>query len=160
MAAHHYAVDLRWEGNAGTGTADYRTYDRRFRAVIAGKPDLVGSADAAFRGDASVHNPEDLLVVALSSCHMLSYLALCARRGIGVVAYADRARGRMIMENGQGRFDEVVLEPHVTISATSDEALALALHEDAAASCFIARSVNFPVHHRPVIVRRSDLAVP
>ena len=169
MAAHSYALELRWEGNTGRGTADYRGYDRRFRAAIAGKPDLVGSADAAFRGDPAIHNPEDLLVVALSSCHMLAYLALCARRGVCVVDYVDQARGRMVMEHGQGRFDEVVLAPRVTISEASDEALALALHEEAGASCFIARSVSFPVHHRPVIARgtvqqatraeRRDLAV-
>ncbi|MEJ7602835.1 MAG: OsmC family protein [Kofleriaceae bacterium] len=170
IKAHEYAVGLRWEGNTGAGTADYRGYSRQYRATIAGKPDLIGSADPAFRGDRSVHNPEELLVVALSSCHMLSYLALCALRGVRVVGYVDQARGRMLEERGTAQFDEVVLEPQVTITAASDEALALVLHEEAHATCFIARSVNFAVRHQAVIVNattdtpastptRSDLAV-
>ena len=146
MDAHDYAIELAWEGNTGRGTADYAAYARQFRATAAGKPALVGSADATFRGDGGLWNPEDLLVASLASCHMLSYLALCARRHVRVVDYRDAATGRMRMtRDGGGRFEEVVLHPRVTIAEGDDLALARELHEPAHATCFIASSVGFPV---------------
>ena len=68
---HRYATRTEWTGNLGEGTANYRAYARDHRISAAGKPDLAGSSDPAFRGDASRWNPEDLLVASLSSCHML-----------------------------------------------------------------------------------------
>ncbi|MGN6106467.1 MAG: OsmC family protein [Kofleriaceae bacterium] len=152
MKVLEYDAALRWEGNTGAGTADYQGYERRFRVSIEGKPDLIGSSDPMFRGDPGLHDPEDLLVVALSSCHMLSYLALCARRGVRVIEYADRAHGRMRLDSGGGgRFESVVLRPHVVIADGEDVERAHALHEPAHASCFIASSCNFPVTCEPVV---------
>jgi organic hydroperoxide reductase OsmC/OhrA len=76
---HTYAARLVWEGNSGEGTASYEGCGRSYRVLIEGKPELIGTADPAFRGDASRHNPEDLFLAAISACHMLTYLALCAR---------------------------------------------------------------------------------
>src|SRR3546814_6469486 len=106
-------------------------------------------------GDPDLHNPEDMLVLALSSCHMLSYLALAALEGLEVVAYEDSARGTMQQEGRGGRFTEVVLHPRVTIAAGSDLDRAKALHEEAHGTCFIANSVNFPVRHEatPAVAR-------
>jgi organic hydroperoxide reductase OsmC/OhrA len=69
-----------------------------------------------------------------------------------VTAYADTAEGMMETDEHGGRFIEVVLRPRVTVSATSDPVKAAALHEDAHHACFIANSVNFPVHCEPQIV--------
>ena len=120
---------------------------------MAGKPALLGSADPAFRGDASLHNPEELLLAALSSCHMLSFLALCVRARIPVVAYTDSASGTM-SEKAPHRmgFTEVVLCPRVVIAKGADAGKAKALHEQAHQLCFIANSVNFPVRHEAEIV--------
>jgi organic hydroperoxide reductase OsmC/OhrA len=149
---HHYQTSLSWEGNLGTGTSTYSGYGRNFRIRLAGKGDLVGSADPAFRGDPDKPNPEELLVAALSSCHMLSYLALCARRGIAVVAYEDEALGTMVVTpEGGGRFTEVTLQPKVSILGEEHRSLAMALHDQAAKECFIAASCAFPVRHTPVI---------
>jgi organic hydroperoxide reductase OsmC/OhrA len=143
---HEYEARLEWEGNLGSGTAEYAAYSRRFRVSIAGKPDLIGSADPHFRGDEDKHNPEELLVAALSSCHMLSYLALCARRRISVLEYDDAARGLMrTTADGGGRFESVTLSPRVRIADSSRAAEAMALHEEAHRLCFIASSCNFPV---------------
>ncbi|MGO8692229.1 MAG: OsmC family protein [Rectinemataceae bacterium] len=150
---HAYAIRLRWEGNLGRGTKDYTGYGRGFRVSVAGKPDMVGSADPAFRGDADRHNPEELLVIALSSCHMLSYLALCAHAGISVVEYGDEAGGVMrTTPEGGGSFESVTLRPRVTIVDTAREAEAMALHERAHALCYIASSCNFPVLHRAEVI--------
>jgi organic hydroperoxide reductase OsmC/OhrA len=114
---------------------------------------IPGSSDPAFRGDAARWNPEELLVAALSACHKLSYLHLCAVAGVVVVAYVDQAEG--VMEetaDGAGSFQQVILRPKVTVAAGSDMVKARELHDAAHAKCFIARSVNFPVQHEPEIL--------
>ncbi|MDQ6647544.1 MAG: OsmC family protein [Pseudomonadota bacterium] len=153
---HHYRVDVEWTGNLGLGTRSYREYERSHQIRIAGKPELEGSSDPTFRGDAGKHNPEDMLVTALSTCHMLSYLHMATVAGVVVNAYRDTAEGMMETEGDGGRFVEVVLRPTVTISAHSDPVRALAAHDDAHHACFIANSVNFPVRCEPRIVVEQD----
>jgi organic hydroperoxide reductase OsmC/OhrA len=150
---HSYSAKVTWTGAAKGPTTNYQSYSREYLVEIPGKPALRGSADATFRGDPALHNPEDLLVVALSTCHMLSYFADCARAGVKVVAYEDQATGTMAMQDKKIRFTEVVLHPRVTISADSDYDKAMALHKQAHEECFIANSVNFPVHHEAVVTR-------
>jgi len=150
--AHEYSSQLIWDGNTGEGTATYAGYGRQYRVIVAGKPDILGSADPAFRGDAARYNPEDLFVVALSSCHMLSYLAICALKGVRVLAYEDNAKGTMTVNaDGGGKFEEVTLYPNVTIAGEEHVALALDLHDDAHDKCFIANSVSIPVRHKPTV---------
>lgn len=85
-------------------------------------------------------------------CHMLVFLALCARAGITVVRYSDRPLGTLRLDaDGGGRFERVLLRPTVTVAAGPDSSSIAALHEKAASRCFIARSCNFPVHHEPRI---------
>ena len=114
---HSYAATVIWTGNRGEGTADYRAYSRDYDMRADGKPLIAGSADPAFRGDGSRHNPEDLLVASLASCHMLWYLHLCAAAGIRVLAYEDQASGLMREEaDGRGRFIEATLRPRVVLA--------------------------------------------
>jgi organic hydroperoxide reductase OsmC/OhrA len=151
MKTHEYKSRLVWDGGSAPDFT-YTAYSRKYHIGVEGKPDLQGSADPLFRGDADRYNPEDLFVAALSSCHLLSYLALCARQGVTVVGYEDDASGTMtIRPDGSGKFDEVTLRPVVTIAADADEALALSLHDEAHKQCFIASSVAIPVHHQPTI---------
>lgn len=148
---HTYRTTVVWDGAGDTGTSSYAVYGRGYRITIDGKPELAGSADPSFRGDPGRHNPEDLFVASLSACHMLSYLALCAQKGIHVVAYEDAATGTMETGgDGGGRFVEVVLHPSVTI-AQGDATLAAALHDKAHALCFIANSVSIPVRHEATL---------
>lgn len=149
---HRYRVDVVWTGNRGSGTDGYRNYSRNHLIRVPGKPELAASADPTFHGDAAKYNPEDMLVAALSSCHMLSYLHMATVAGVVVTAYDDAAEGTMETEGDSGRFSEVVLRPVVTIRADSDPAQALAAHETAHHACFIANSVNFPVRCEPRIV--------
>ncbi len=151
VRAHRFAARLRWTGAASGPALDYATYSRDYVVEIDGKPQLRGSADPHFRGDGSLHNPEDLLVAALSACHLLSYLAQCSRAGIAVVAYDDDASGEMTLIDGKIRFREVMLRPRVAIADGARIAEATALHERAHADCFIANSVNFPVRHEATV---------
>lgn len=150
---HHYAVTVRWTGNTGTGTSGYCDYVRAHEISAGGKPAIAASSDPAFRGDPARWNPEELLLAALSSCHQLAYLHLCAVAGVVVVDYVDHAEGAMAeTPDGAGQFTHVVLHPKVTILAGSDATKALALHQEAHEKCFIARSVNFSVEHGAEIV--------
>jgi organic hydroperoxide reductase OsmC/OhrA len=147
---HQYQTSLVWAGNKGSGTIDYRSYDRSYVISIDHKPDIQGSSDSTFLGDKTKHNPEDMLVSSLSSCHMLWYLHLCAQNGVVVLDYKDNAVGKMTEQaDGSGFFTEVILHPVVTISDAGDTNKANALHEDANKMCFIAKSCNFPVRHEP-----------
>ncbi|WP_119168738.1 OsmC family protein [Algihabitans albus] len=150
--AHRYEATVTWSAAEQGATTDYKSYGRGYRVEIPGRPDLLGSSDPAFRGDAGRHNPEDLLLAALSGCHLLWYLHLCATSGIVVLDYRDEATGEMQLEKGGGgQFVSARLCPQVTIASGGDVERARALHTEAAAKCFIARSVNFPVHHDPVV---------
>jgi organic hydroperoxide reductase OsmC/OhrA len=153
MTKHEYKITVRWTGNRGTGTLNYRAYARNHEITGPGKADtLNGSSDAHFRGDATKYSPEDLLAASLSACHMLSYLHLCAINNVVVTAYEDHASGTMTeSSDGSGQFTEVTLHPRVTVTPESDTTTALRLHEDAGKLCFIARSVNFPVRHEPFV---------
>lgn len=149
---HRYAAVLEWHGNHGDGTSRYGDYGREYAALVEGKPTLRGSADPGFLGDPDLHNPEDLLLIALSSCHMLTYLALCARQRLRVVSYLDRAEGVMqTRADGGGQFSSVLLHPNVMVDDDAVVDRAMALHEQAHRLCFIANSCNFPVAHRPVV---------
>lgn len=145
MADHHYETSLTWADPVGT--ADYRTYPRQHEVVAPGRPVLVGSADRAFRGDPALWNPELLLLAALSECHLLSYLSFCARAGVVVTSYADRASATMQQEGLGGRFTEAVLRPEVVVTDAAMVEQAEALHGPAHDACFIASSVSFPVRH-------------
>lgn len=152
MTQHTYEVRVAWTGNDGQGTKTYKSYRRDHVIQAAGKPDIPGSSDPTFRGDAARYNPEELLVASLSACHMLWYLHLCAVNHITVVDYQDAASGLMEeAADGSGQFTRVVLRPKVKIFA-GDPAKARALHHDAHRLCFIARSVSFPVEAEPEII--------
>lgn len=152
MKHHHYSVKMEWVGNLGQGTADYKAYRRDHTYHAENKKIIEGSSDPSFRGDPTRYNPEELLVSALSSCHMLWYLHLCAVNKVVVTSYVDHATGVMEeTENGGGKFTEVTLNPEVVVEEESMMAKAIELHHEANKYCFIANSINFPVHHKPKV---------
>ena len=152
MREHRYGLRLNWTGQPRAGTTSYESYGRNFGVSIEGKTELLGSADPTFRGEAARHTPEDWLLAAIAGCHMLSYLALCARRGVVVLAYEDDASGTMVLDgSGGGRFTSALLRPVATVADEAQAHLARELHETAHERCFIASSVSFPVIVDPTI---------
>jgi organic hydroperoxide reductase OsmC/OhrA len=151
MGTHTYSTTLTWTGAQHGTTSSYQAYSREYEAQSGEKPALRGSADPLYRGDPTLYNPEELLVIALSSCHLLSYLAECARGGVHVVSYADHASGSMAVKDGRMRIVDVLLRPCVAIARGSDIERARALHERAHEECFIANSVNFVVRHEATV---------
>ncbi|MDW3191522.1 MAG: OsmC family protein [Cytophagales bacterium] len=145
---HHYKANLIWTGNKGQGTSGYQAYERSYQIQIDGKPSIAGSSDPAFLGDPTKSNPEDLLLAAVSSCHMLWYLHLCAVNGIVVVNYLDRAEGTMkLNEDGSGAFTSLKLHPEVVVSEERMIPKAEELHSEANRKCFIANTLNIKVWH-------------
>jgi len=149
-AVHQYRGVAVWTGARAGATTSYAAYSREYTFTIPGKPAIIGSADVPFRGDPARLNPEELLLAALSTCHLLSYLAECARAAIEVTAYRDDATGTLTFKDGRLRFTDVLLRPQVRL-ARGDLARATALHARAHDACFIANSVNFPVRHEPQV---------
>ncbi|MFX5693025.1 OsmC family peroxiredoxin, partial [Acinetobacter baumannii] len=89
IGEHQYRLHATWTGDRGTGTSGYRDYDRSVSLEVDGTPLLEASADKPFRGDPGKWNPEELLLGALSECHLLSYLHACVTTGVTVVSYTD-----------------------------------------------------------------------
>ena len=148
--AHNYQLSIQWTGNKGSGTSSYQAYERSHSIIKNGKLEIPASSDPAFRGDKTKHNPEELFLASISSCHMLWYLHLCSEAGVIVTDYIDQASG--VMEEsaeGGGRFSEVTLKPQVVVAEASMITKANALHARANEMCFIANSLNFKVGHVP-----------
>lgn len=152
MKEYYYKSKIEWTGNKGSGTDHYKNYERSHNIIVENKALIEASSDPSFRGDPTKHNPEELLVSSLSSCHMLWYLHFCSVHKIIVEEYTDQAEGIMIEEpNGNGYFKEVTLNPVVTVKNKEMTEKAMELHKKAREYCFIANSVNFPVKHNPQI---------
>jgi organic hydroperoxide reductase OsmC/OhrA len=147
---HNYKLTTVWTGNKGDGTQNIRTYDRSHTVSIEGKPELFLTTDNPTVGDKSKLNPEDLLVTAISSCHMLSYLYVCSMEGVVITDYIDNATGIMVEQAcGGGSFKEVTLNPIVHVADESMVEKAIELHHKAHEICYIANSVNFEVRCNP-----------
>lgn len=143
--SHHHAT-IAWKRT--TPDFAYETYGREHLVTFGGGARLAASSAPEYGGDAARPNPEEQLVAALSSCHMLTFLAICARKKLVVDAYDDAADG-VLEKNAEGRLavTRVVLRPKVRFAAgTSVDAAKLAeLHASAHRGCFIANSVKTEV---------------
>lgn len=150
---HDYSSHIVWTGNRGEGTSGYRTYDRTWDVAVPGKAVIHCSNDPLLGGDASKMNPEDLLLSALSACHMLWYLHYASDVGIIVTGYQDKPLGLgEVSASGAGRFVSAVLRPRITVQPGTDIDTATGIHGRIHEVCFIARSVNFPISYDPTFV--------
>ncbi|HEY0792958.1 MAG TPA: OsmC family protein [Chthoniobacterales bacterium] len=151
---HRYEGKVVWTGNLGQGTAGYTVYSRDHEiGGLEKRHRILGSSDPAFRGDPARYNPEELLVNALSTCHMLWVLHLCAEAGVRVLAYEDTPVGTMMeTADGGGRFTQVMLHPRMVVAPGDDLQKAELAHDRAHELCFLARSMGFPVDHEPEVL--------
>jgi organic hydroperoxide reductase OsmC/OhrA len=144
MAEHH--IKLNWE--KGEAPFTYEAYTRNHTIAFKnGQETMIFSASPAYKGDASKADPEDLLVAALSSCHMLSFLAICTKKKLTVKSYQDDAVGFLENEGGKLWMTRVILRPKVAID-TDAETLAQ-IHHLAHEACFIANSVKTDISVEP-----------
>ena len=141
---HTYRLALSWKGDPEQNTV---SNDRKYQISIEGKPELFGSADQPFFGDNTLYNPEDLLLSAISSCHMMSYFYVCRKHGIHISSYKDLPEGFLKVNNdGSGQFEKVVLKPTIEI-VVGDLKKANDLHLEAGKLCFIANSCSFKIEY-------------
>ena len=143
---HHFEGRLSWRpGGTGLTAGNHHM-------EFAGRPVLELAGAPQYQGDPSRLSPEDLFVASLSSCQMLSYLALAGRAGVTVLSYDDPAVGTLAIADKKMRMTEVVLHPRIALAAGADAAKALALVHAAHEICFIANSVACAVRVEPEIV--------
>ena len=159
--AHQFEASLRWPASVSQAMPPSPAFSRNSVLGGTGKPEVPGSSPAIYGGDATRYNPEELLLMSLAECHMLTYLAIAAKKNITVLAYEDRATGTLgFGENGaagtKGKMSmqSVTLHPRVTVATGTNLGDAQAMHEKAHSNCFIANSVNFPVTHVAEIIAR------
>jgi organic hydroperoxide reductase OsmC/OhrA len=145
MTEHTYRASLSWSGS----TADYDSYSRRHEVTI-GPAALAVSADAAFRGDPALANPEQMLVAAASSCQLLSFLAVASLAGLEVMRYSDDAEGVMPGSERPMRITRIVLRPRVEVRGGSAERVVRLLRK-AHEQCYIANSLASEVVLEPAI---------
>ncbi|WP_244954743.1 OsmC family protein [Winogradskyella helgolandensis] len=151
---HTFKATITWTINQGESTLTPRTFSRSHEVLMDNKATpLQVSAAKPFKGDEALYNPEDLLLSALTSCHMMSYLYVCAQHKIEVLNYTDQSEGDLEVESsGSGSFKTVRLKPVVTINDETKKELALSLHQKANELCFIANSCNFTISHEAIIL--------
>lgn len=158
--SHLFEAHLRWPARADQPRPPEAVFSRDNVLYAQGKAEVPASAPAVFSGDAGRYNPEELLLMSLSECHMLTYLAIAGKKRMAILAYEDRAAGTLGMGEPGGKsgppgkmsMQEVVLHPRVTVARGTDLADAMAIHDKAHANCFMANSVNFPVRYEAEIV--------
>ena len=151
---HRYRARCSWSGSTGVG------YDHYPREHEVSAPPATGSltlsSDPAFRGDPARMNPEQLLVLAASSCQLLSFLAVAARARLDVVAYEDEAEAEMPEAKKPVWIVSIRLRPRIVLASTGpgaarDEKRVRQLVDLAHRGCYIANSLKTEVTVEPVI---------
>lgn len=140
MSEHH--ARIHWTRQ--TGSFGYSEYNRNHSWIFPNGTEIAASAAEQFLGDPGRVDPEEAYVAAISSCHMLTFLAICARKGITVNSYRDHAVGYM-EKNGRGKLSitRVSLRPVIVFGNDApDPHLVEQLHHLSHEECFIASSVN------------------
>jgi organic hydroperoxide reductase OsmC/OhrA len=146
---HRYHALCRWKGGTGVG---YDHYPRTHEISAApAEATLKLSGDPAFKGDARLINPEQLLVMAASSCQMLSFLAVAARKRLDVVEYEDHAEGFMPEGDKPIRITRIVLKPRIVVKSGTKEAVLKAV-EIGHHECYIANSLKTDIRVEPEII--------
>lgn len=146
---HRYQAHCAWQGSTAAG---YEEYDRSHRAVTTPPTETLRlSSDSTFRGDSSLLNPEQLLVLAVSSCQLLSFLAVAARARVDVVEYDDDAEGEMPEAPRPVRITRITLRPRIVVRGPVTEERVRQLVEAGHRACFVANSLTTTVEVEPTI---------
>jgi organic hydroperoxide reductase OsmC/OhrA len=146
---HQYRASCTWEGSTGLG------YDRYSRAHTAAASSatarLVMSSDPAFLGSSELLNPEQLLLIAASSCQLLSFLAVAARARVDVIAHEDNSEASMPEDDLPVRLTDIWLRPQITVRVPATEQRIRELTEVAHRECFIANSLRCRIVIQPKV---------
>jgi organic hydroperoxide reductase OsmC/OhrA len=148
---HRYETKLHWSGSTGLG---WDHYDRAHTVTAPPAEQEVRVTTGESKGDPSILNPEQLLLMAASSCQMLWFLHLAAKARIDVVAYDDDASALMPQDETPTRITEITLRPAVTVSGDASEERIRKLVHTAHEHCFVANSLTSSMTIEPSVRRR------
>jgi organic hydroperoxide reductase OsmC/OhrA len=137
-----YRTTLRWVKT--TESFAYDVYNRAHEVAFASGTRIQASSAPDYKGEADRVNPEEQLLGALSSCHMLTFLAIASKKGLVVTSYVDEAS--CFLEAGENKVLSVtraILRPKIEFEGRAPSAEELhKLHESSHRNCFIAQSVK------------------
>ena len=160
--AHVFEITLRYPASGTQPMPPNANFSRDNIMRSGGKHDVAASSPSAFGGDDARYNPEELMLMSLCECHMLTYLAIAAKKQITIVGYEDRATGQLGVSEfgefgviGKTSMQKVTLHPRVTVAKGTNLDDARAIHVKAHANCFMANSVNFPITTEPEMIEAS-----
>ncbi|HEU5180833.1 MAG TPA: OsmC family protein [Candidatus Polarisedimenticolia bacterium] len=136
---YQYEVEVRWSG------------EKRGALTAAGKQGLEVASPPEFRGHPGIWSPEDLLVAAVNSCTMTTFLSAAKRRGIDLISYECDAIGTLETAEGVFRFTRVVLKPRIVVGRPEQIDVAREAFHEAEAGCLIANSILAKVQADPKI---------
>jgi organic hydroperoxide reductase OsmC/OhrA len=145
--AHSYPLTLSWSGN----TLD-SAHTRNGTLSNPGKTAIPVSSAPEYAGDATRWNPEDLLASALATCHMLTFLAICAKAKVEILSYEDRAEALLDTVDKVTRITRVYLRPSIRVARGTGMAKVIELFEKAHKYCFVANSVTCEAVLEPRVV--------
>ncbi len=146
---HHYQARCSWRGSTAGG---YGAYDRSHTGSCPpASPVLNLSSDPAFNGDPAKLDPEQLLVLAATSCQLLSFLSIAARAGVTVLAYDDDAEASMTVRRQPMALDSITLRPKISVTAGTDIDAVIAMVHEAHEECYIANSLRCDIAVVPEI---------
>jgi peroxiredoxin-like protein len=129
--------------------------DRRGIMSAAQHPSLEVGSPPEFKGTPDVWCPEDLLIGALNTCLMLTFLALARRKNLEVMAYESTAHGTVESSSGKFRVTHVVVQPRVTMKDEASAALALNVIKETKDACMVTNSIVATVELVPEFVAQS-----
>jgi organic hydroperoxide reductase OsmC/OhrA len=150
MATHLYEARLEWSGSTGLG---WEHYERAHTITAPPAEQTLTVTTGESKGDPAQLNPEQLVVMAASSCQMLMFLHLAAKARIDVVEYTDEATGLMPLDEEPVRITEITLRPRIVVAGDASEERVVKLAEMGHQHCFIANSLNSEIRLEPVIER-------
>jgi organic hydroperoxide reductase OsmC/OhrA len=151
IATHRYESRLRWTGSTGLG---WDHYDRTHSVEAPPAEQELRVTTGESKGDPGILNPEQLLLMAASSCQMLWFLHVAAKARIDVVAYQDDAVALMPEDEEPVRITEITLRPRISVTGDPSEERIRKLVETAHGYCFIANSLNSAMTIEPTVERR------
>ena len=151
---HTFEATVRWPADPAQKLPPDPAFSRNAVLGSPGHADIPASSPTVFGGEASLYNPEELTAMALAHCHMLTYLALAAKKRVAVLAYEDRATVVLGRDPALGKMKILsgTLRPRVTVAKGTNLEEARAMHAKAHEHCFVANSVNFPVANEPQVI--------
>jgi organic hydroperoxide reductase OsmC/OhrA len=146
-----YETRLRWTGSTGLG---WDHYDRAHTVTAPRAEQELRVTTGESKGDPALLNPEQLLLMAASSCQMLWFLHLAAKARVDVVAYEDDATALMPGDEQPVRITEITLRPRIAVSGEASEERIRKLVDTAHEHCFVANSLNSSMVIEPTVDRR------